>query len=215
MDNYGSNLMNLMIDSVFGSRGRFIVVLIVLLSVPLILKSIFDAKWIGSHGENLIEKKLKKLIRSGVSGSILRNVYVPKAGGGTSEIDVLFVTQKGIFVIESKNYSGWIFGDEDSYQWTATLANGTKNRFYNPIKQNRTHIKWLRAQLGRDVPLHSLAVFSERCTLKKVSIGSGDARVIQRGRLIRTKNPDLQTGLIFPIIIATLWKEWLYAKAKK
>jgi hypothetical protein len=29
------------------------------------------------------------------------------------------------------------------------------------------------------------------------------------------KNPDLQTGLIFPIIIATLWKEWLYAKAKE
>ena len=42
----------------------------------------------------------------GRDGKILRNVYVPKENGETSEIDVLYITQKGIFVIESKNYSG-------------------------------------------------------------------------------------------------------------
>ena len=186
MDNYGSNLMNLMINSVFGSRGRFIVVMIVLLCAPLVLRSIFNAKWIGSHGEKLIEKKLKKLIRSGVDGVVLRNVYLPKSNGGTSEIDVLFLTRKGIFVIESKNYSGWIFGDENARQWTATLPNGTKNRFYNPIKQNNTHIKWLRTLLNPDVPLYSLIVFSERCKLKKITLHSDASVVIQRNRIIKT-----------------------------
>lgn len=40
---------------------------------------------------------------------MLRNIYVPY-NGKTSEIDVLMIREKGIFVFESKNYSGWIFG---------------------------------------------------------------------------------------------------------
>lgn len=71
----------------------------------------------------------------GRKGKILRNVYLPKDNGETSEIDVLYITQKGIFVFESKNYSGWIFGDEKGQYWTAMLPNRQKNRFYNPIKQ--------------------------------------------------------------------------------
>lgn len=151
--------------------------------IDLLLDQIFDANWIGRHGEKLTERELNLVKLFGRSGKVLRNVYVPKDTGETSEIDVVFITQKGIFVIESKNYSGWIFGDEKSAYWTVMLANKTKNRFYNPVMQNKTHMKWLGRYLKDEIPLFSIIVFSERCELKKVTVESSDVRVIKRDRL--------------------------------
>ena len=112
-------------------------------------------EWHVRHGEKLTAKQLKRLAFSMGEGKVLRNVYVPKEGGGTSEIDVLFITSRGVFVIESKNYSGWIFGNEADRYWTQCLEGGQRNRFYNPIWQNRGHVKWLGRYVGEDVPLHS------------------------------------------------------------
>ena len=79
-------------------------------------KYIFTPEWMGRRGEKLTERELKLVRFLGRGGKILRNVYIPKENGETSEIDVLYITQKGIFVIESKNYSGWVFGSEKNYQ---------------------------------------------------------------------------------------------------
>lgn len=71
-----------------------------------------------------------------------------------------------------------------------------RNKFYNPIKQNRTHLKWMKEYVGDDIPLFSIIVFSERCELKKVAIQNKDIRVIKRDRTYATvrdiwdKNPD-------------------------
>lgn len=154
--------------------------------IDLLLDRIFDAEWIGRRGEKLTERELKLVKLFGRDGRVLRNVYVPKDNGETSEIDVLFITQKGIFVIESKNYSGWVFGNEADRSWTVSLPNGQKSRFYNPIKQNRSHIKWLAKYLANDTPLFSIIVFSERCELKKVTVESGDVSVVKRDRLYAT-----------------------------
>lgn len=148
--------------------------------LDIILDSIFDDEWKGKYGEKLTERELKWVQLFGRKGKTLRNVYLPTSDGGTSEIDVLFITQKGIFVFESKNYSGWIFGDEKSRNWTAMLPNRVKNQFYNPIMQNRTHLKWLANYVGDDVPLFSIIVFSERCELKKVTVHSENIKVIKR-----------------------------------
>lgn len=145
-----------------------------------LIDSVFDEEWIGRRGEKLTERELKLVQLFGRKGRTLRNLYVPKDNGETSEIDLVYITQKGIFVFESKNYSGWIFGDEASQYWTVSLPSGQKNRFYNPIKQNRTHLKWLRRFVGEQVPLFSVIVFSERCELKKVAVESPDVHVIQR-----------------------------------
>lgn len=164
--------------------------------IDLVLDSIFDEEWVGRHGEKLTERELKLVKLFGRKGKTLRNIYIPKDNGETSEIDVVYITQKGIFVFESKNYSGWIFGDEKSQYWTAMLPNRQKNRFYNPIKQNKTHIKWLQNFVGADVPLFSIIVFSERCELKKVEVVSPDVKVIKRDRTyaavrdIWDSNPD-------------------------
>ena len=150
--------------------------------IDIILDKIFDENWTGRRGEKLTERELKLVQLLGRKGKVLRNVYLPKGNGETSEVDVIFITQKGIFVFESKNYSGWIFGDEKSQKWTAMLPNKQKNQFYNPILQNKTHVKWMRNYVGEDVPLFSIIVFSERCELKKVTVESPDVKVIKRDR---------------------------------
>ena len=93
----------------------------------------------------------------------------------------------GIYVIESKNYSGWIFGNEKQTYWTQTLSKGRrgtqKEKFYNPIMQNKSHIKWVEKQVGNINNIYSLIVFSERCTLKSVEVTSPNVWVMKRNIL--------------------------------
>ncbi|MEG0772639.1 nuclease-related domain-containing protein [Clostridium sp.] len=144
----------------------------------------FDA---GFYGEYLTFNILDR-----VNGNkkILTNVYVPKETGGTTEIDVVMIHEKGIYVMESKNYSGWIYGDEKNKNWTQTFKSGKKEKFYNPIWQNQTHIKHLIKLLNMENSnmFRSIIVFSERCELKKVQVTSPDIKVINRYRLLRTLN---------------------------
>lgn len=112
------------------------------------------------------------------------NVYLPKGGNETTELDAVLLHESGIYVFESKNYSGWIFGSEDQYQWTQTLPNGRRARkikFYNPIKQNQTHIECIKKFLDDDtLPVHSYIVFSERCELKNIQLNGVKQHVIKR-----------------------------------
>lgn len=136
----------------------------------------------GRYGEYLTYKHLKRFEANGAR--FLFNIYIPKENGETTEIDVLMICSRGIFVFESKNYSGWIFGNETQINWYQTLPNGKgrshKERFYNPIMQNRSHIKHLKALLDEEVPVRSIIVFSDRCTLKSLQIKSNDISVINR-----------------------------------
>lgn len=154
--------------------------------VDELIDLIFDNNNLGRKGEKLTGFELKIVRLFGRRGLILKNIYIPNDNGETSEIDLVYITQKGIFVIESKNYSGWIFGNETDYYWTQSLPNGKKNRFYNPILQNRTHIKWLLRYLGEEVPFFSLIVFSERCKLKKITFEEQMLGVIKRDELYGT-----------------------------
>lgn len=87
-------------------------------------------------------------------------------------------------VFESKNYSGWIFGKEFQRNWYQVLPVGRnrsrKEYFYNPVIQNRSHVKNLKNCIGDTFPIWSIIVFSERCTLKKIEINSNDVSVIKR-----------------------------------
>ena len=143
----------------------------------------------GDEGENELAYDLKKLSRKIKDGIILRNVYVPTKNGNTVEIDLLFITSRGIFVIESKNYTGYIFGDERDRNWTKTLYKGKdvfgfkqveKIHFYNPIRQNHAHLRALRSYLGKYYRFISLIVFSGECELKKIIVESADTEVCSR-----------------------------------
>ncbi|WLV25251.1 nuclease-related domain-containing protein [Aciduricibacillus chroicocephali] len=116
---------------------------------------------------------------------ILTNLYIPKKDGTMTEIDLVMITEKGFYVVESKNFGGWIFGDEKQKQWTQVFSPRNKNRFYNPIMQNAGHIRAIRQLLGieNNHLFKSFIVFSERCTLKKVTVHTKDITVLKRNRL--------------------------------
>lgn len=79
--------------------------------------------------------------------------------GQTTQIDHVFVSQFGIFVVETKNMSGWIFGSENQAQWTQKLFKKTL-RFQNPLRQNYRHVKTLEALLSIPAAqIHSVVVF--------------------------------------------------------
>jgi hypothetical protein len=67
------------------------------------------------------------------------NVIFPTFNG-TTQIDHILISRYGIFVIETKNINGWIFGDERAKQWTQSLY-GKKYKFQNPLHQNYRHTK--------------------------------------------------------------------------
>lgn len=122
---------------------------------------------------------------------ILSNCYFPKSDGTFTEVDLILLHESGIYVIESKNYSGWIFGNEEQQQWTQSLPSrdgqSKKIRFFNPIIQNKGHLKWMKkyADIGSDIPLYSFIVFSDRCELKKITLTSGDHFVVNRRDLFQ------------------------------
>ena len=132
----------------------------------------------GRYGEYLIYKELQWLEQYGAR--FLFNAYIPKKNGKTSEIDVIMICDKGIFVYESKNYSGWIFGRENQKNWYQTFRTGHKETFYNPIMQNRSHIKHLSGLFKNKIPFQSIIVFSNRCELMNIEVYSPAIKVIHR-----------------------------------
>lgn len=136
----------------------------------------------GFRGEYETWKNLSKYEEDGAK--FIFNCYIPKGEKETTEIDVIMLHRTGIYVFESKNYSGWIFGNEKDRMWTQTLPTGStsqKEHFYNPIRQNQAHIKWLQELLNMDDSFfYSLIVFSERCEFKSVTVNSNNAKVVKR-----------------------------------
>ncbi len=140
----------------------------------------------GRNGEYRIYKHLRQLEKHGAK--FLFNVYLPKENGETTECDVILINHRGLIVFESKNYSGWIFGDEKSKTWMQTLPQGKgqpahKERFLNPIMQNKLHIKCLQACVGSNYAVQSIIAFSERCTLKKVTVNDPNVQVVKRDEI--------------------------------
>ena len=149
------------------------------------LSVLFDK---GTYGEYLIYKRLKPL--EAIGAKFLFNVYIPKDNSNTTEIDMIMICPKGIFVFESKNYSGWIFGSEDQKNWYQILPAGrgrsNKEHFYNPVMQNASHIKHLTSFLNKQIPTQSIIVFSDRCAFKNLQIHSSDVRVIHSRNINNT-----------------------------
>lgn len=113
--------------------------LIVLLIIVKILGSATFKGWLGE--KLVIEAGLKRLDPSLYQH--YHDLYLPRPDGkGTTQIDHAVVSPYGIFVIETKNYKGWIFGSEKQRQWTQQIYRA-KHRFQNPLHQNHLHVKAL------------------------------------------------------------------------
>lgn len=125
---------------------------------------------------------------------VLKNLYIPFRNK-TTEVDLMMIHEKGIFVFESKNYSGWIFGDAEQLNWVQSLPNGEKHKFYNPIRQNRAHITALSEYLGKSPSdFISYIIFSERCTLKSVPQSTSDVVIVRRPNMLKTLRATLKNS---------------------
>lgn len=165
----------------------------------------------GNYGEFLTFNYLEGL---DTYNKIMTNLYIPKEDGTTTEIDLIMIDGTGIYVFESKNYSGWIFGDEKHKNWTQSLNNKKKYKFYNPIWQNSGHINALKRVIDiedKDI-CKSYIVFSERCELKNVNVQSKDIIVLKRNSLLKVIKKDINNS---PILFTKEEIDQLYLKLQE
>jgi hypothetical protein len=98
---------------------------------------------------------------------VYNNVLI-KTGLWSAQIDHVIVSRYGIFVIETKNRNGWIFGRADESYWTQVIYN-KKVKFQNPLKQNHGHTQSLARYLKiNDLKMYSVVVFWGDCRFKTV-----------------------------------------------
>ena len=190
------------------------------LTVALVLGfvALLGMKSKGEYGEDRIYDILQKV--DGYKAT-LPNCYLPKGNGETSEVDLIFLHESGIYVFESKNYSGWIFGNENQRYWTQSFSDrrgGTKKyKFYNPLWQNDTHIRVLQKILNdENVNIYSYIVFGDDCDLMDVRVSQSNYYVIQCRDLLRsvTENAEYYGRILSNEVIDEIYRILLpYAQA--
>ncbi|MHA6482134.1 NERD domain-containing protein [Paenibacillus sp. strain BS8-2] len=137
----------------------------------------------GMIGEFSIRAKLKRLNPN--EYTVLHDIMIKQSDGKTAQIDHLVVSRYGVFVIETKNYTGWIVGNEKSEYWTQVIYK-RKEKLYNPIRQNYGHIKALENVLEDDsIPFISIIAFSTRANLKLEQMST---EVVYSTQLVSTIN---------------------------
>ncbi len=141
---------------------EFFIITIFLLGIFLIRFYIPKIK--GIIGEKTISSILYLLDKS--KYKVINNIVI-KNGNKTTQIDHIVISNFGIFVIETKNFKGWIIGNENSENWTQVIFK-RKEKFYNPIKQNLGHINSLKncLNLYPHINYIPIVVFSSRSNIK-------------------------------------------------
>ncbi|HUW57228.1 MAG TPA: nuclease-related domain-containing protein [Planctomycetota bacterium] len=153
--------------------GVLVVVVLVMFLVGCIIRTPQFKGWLGEKFVNFftwlfLDPKTYRLIP---------DVTIPHNGGST-QIDHVIVSPYGIFVVETKNWKGAIYGRQDEAYWTVKLG-GKTYRKQNPLRQNYAHTKTLSEILGLpESKFKSVIVLGPDADFKKerpenVSIGAG------------------------------------------
>jgi len=139
-----------------------LILLVVLLVFPTTLKY-YSPRIKGWFGELMVRRALAKLQDSYRQW---HDVYLLDSEGHTTQIDHLVASVHGIFVIETKNYKGWIYGSENQKNWTQTIYR-KKSKFQNPLHQNARHIRVLAEATGlKKADFYNVIFFVGDATLK-------------------------------------------------
>ncbi len=173
--------------------------LFILFLVPIILVAFRlwynspDQK--GKRGEQRVHDILSNLPEE---YHILDDVIL-KTKNGTTQIDHIVVSKYGIFTIETKNYRGEIYGDDNRQQWTQiiitnvkyqkkwwkTYTHVTKNHFYNPVKQSLFHLYEIKKNLSAwpNLKIIPIVVFTGNADISHVESNN---HVVNNYNLIAT-----------------------------
>ena len=119
----------------------------------------------GWRGERAVQGAIRRQLNPLIYVD-MHNVTLPTADGGSTQIDHLIFSPYGLFVLETKNYQGWIFGTEKQREWTQQIFR-KRSRFQNPLRQNYKHVKTLQSLLDiAPEHLHSVIAFVGDCEFK-------------------------------------------------
>ena len=161
---------------------------------------------IGKDGENAVYEILSQT--KSKHKKIINDIVIKTKADKTSQIDHILINEAGIFVVETKNYKGLIYGSPDSYNWCQYLGN-QKFFFYSPVMQNAAHMKRLKAVLGEEYPYYSVIVFVQN-NIKKLNIDY----VIDLQDLPKYINSNRKKKLK-PVQIKKIYKTLMAMKKKK
>lgn len=138
------------LNTAFGAYLWLIVltILIAFFKSPF-MKGVFGEGMVNFAATLFLDKKKYRLFK---------NVTLPTQDG-TTQIDHVIVSRYGVFVIETKNMKGWIFGGQNQKIWTQKIYQHT-TKFQNPLHQNYKHTQTLQSVLKIDPgKVFSLVVF--------------------------------------------------------
>jgi len=134
--------------------------------IPIaILTGVLKSSWFkGIAGESIVNLSVKFLLDK-EKYHLIKNVTLPTEDGST-QIDHIIVSEFGVFVVETKNMKGWIFGGPNQKLWTQKIYKHS-SKFQNPLHQNYKHVKTLESLLGlNEQQVHSVIVFIGDSTFK-------------------------------------------------
>lgn len=131
----------------------------------VILVTVIKTPWFkGVIGEFIVNLSAK-LFLDKEKYHLIKNVTLPTEDG-TTQIDHIIVSKYGVFVVETKNMKGWIFGNAHQKTWTQKIYKHS-SKFQNPLHQNYKHVKTLESFLElNDQQIHSVVVFVGDSTFK-------------------------------------------------
>ena len=151
-----------------------------------LLNALFRPRVKGLVGEKLVAGWAKLTLPSPTYARF-HDVTLPTPDG-TTQIDHLFVSRFGVFVVETKNMSGWIFGGERDERWKQTFPGRRRSKFQNPLRQNYRHVKAVEETLASlSLPadsVRSVIAFVGDAEIKtpmprNVTVGFGFARYVK------------------------------------
>lgn len=89
---------------------------------------------------------------------VLHDVLIDGKDEYTSQIDVVLVGNRGVYVVEVKTFTdAKIYGDTHKSKWYY-YKHGKKYEIYSPLHQNRKHVEYLKSFLSGfgDIPFFSI-----------------------------------------------------------
>jgi hypothetical protein len=181
-------------------RNAIEIVLVLIVAAFIVWRFLFKtATAKGKRGEKEVSSSLSRSLDD-TTYRVINDVTL-HARNTTTQIDHLVISPYGVFVIETKHMSGWIFGREDQANWTQVLFK-RKHRFQNPLQQNRHHLRTIQSLFGvRSDHTHGIVVFTGRSTFKTevppgVANGVGQLTELIRMKSVRVFSDHEVLGLI-------------------
>jgi len=134
--------------------------------IPIaIFATVIKTPWFKGVAGEFIVNVGAKLFLDKETYHLIKNVTLPTEDGST-QIDHVIVSKFGVFVVETKNMKGWIFGSPNQKTWTQKIYKHS-SKFQNPLHQNYKHTKTLQSLLGlNETQLFSVIVFVGDSTFK-------------------------------------------------